>query len=243
MYTSVVTRIGTGTTTDVHIMYFEHVTWGGSRTFSRSHSPECHLTRTPFSRMDVCPNTLYPDNICPNTLLEGTFTRKKKPKIFINHFSRMHIRETGISIYHGKLLRWRAAVRESNGSHYNKEWQSWRIKKLFVDGYTYARSRARKDVFAGIARRPDERGTYSQSDDPGLGENIVLFKGPADSAHEHPPNREEVTAVQLAAKLKRKATEHHLAQPTAQIMCNELAGGRAQSAVRMWGVVISILYP
>jgi len=60
------------------------------------------------------------------------------------------------------------------------------------------------------------------TNEPRAGEDVVVFKGSETSEHQHPPNREQVQTIQLAATLKRKAAEHP-GQPPTQIMRDELA--------------------
>ena len=50
---------------------------------------------------------------------------------------------------------------------------------------------------------------------------MIVFKGPADSMHEHSPNVEEVKAVALTQELKRKVGSNP-AQPPSQILRTEL---------------------
>jgi len=50
-----------------------------------------------------------------------------------------------------------------------------------------------------------------------------VYKGPEESKHSHPQNREEVAAEVLTATLKRKAVENP-AEPPARLSRTELQG-------------------
>jgi len=97
-------------------------------------------------------------------------------------------------------------------------------KKLFVDGYAYVRSRSAKGRIYWDCRlvRLKECTARAITNEPRAGEDVVVFKGPETSEHQHPPNRKEVQAIQLAATLKRKVAEHP-GQPPTQIMRDKLA--------------------
>jgi len=50
-----------------------------------------------------------------------------------------------------------------------------------------------------------------------------VYKGPEESKHSHPPNREKVAAEVLTTTLKRKAVENR-AEPPARLLRTELQG-------------------
>ena len=55
------------------------------------------------------------------------------------------------------------------------------------------------------------------------GGQLQLYKGPEESKHSHPPNREEVAAEVLTRTLKRKAVDNP-AEPPARLLRTELQG-------------------
>lgn len=57
------------------------------------------------------------------------------------------------------------------------------------------------------------------------GKEIIVYKGPRDSKHEHPANHDECAAEKVKATLKRKAGAHP-EQPPAQLLRTELGGAR-----------------
>lgn len=97
--------------------------------------------------------------------------------------------------------------------------------KLFIDGFTYLKSRTGKGrVYWDCARvRQRQCSARAITNQPKAGEPLLVLKGPTDSAHLHPPSQEEVQAIILTQTLKKKAADHP-GQPPAQILRTELAG-------------------
>ena len=98
-------------------------------------------------------------------------------------------------------------------------------KKFYIDGYTYVRSREAKGRIYWDCRkvRSGECSARAVTNNPKPGEEVVVYKGPAESMHNDVPNREEVAAEKLTQTLKRKALENP-GQPPSQILRTELAG-------------------
>lgn len=98
--------------------------------------------------------------------------------------------------------------------------------KLFIEGYIYYKSKTHNGkVYWDCIRTKTKECTgraITSAPQPGQ-EEVTLYKGPAESAHLHAPNRDEVDATVLTQTLKRKAAEHP-GQPPAQILREELAG-------------------
>jgi len=57
---------------------------------------------------------------------------------------------------------------------------------------------------------------------PRLNQDIIVFKGPEESPHDHPPNREASDAEVFRERIKRKTAEHP-EQPPAQLLQTEIA--------------------
>lgn len=71
--------------------------------------------------------------------------------------------------------------------HNYKKMAETEDKKLFIDGYSYARSRA-----ADCQRvRQGECTARAVTNDPRPDEDIIVYRGPAECTHTHPPNSEE----------------------------------------------------
>lgn len=90
--------------------------------------------------------------------------------------------------------------------------------KLIIDGYIYLRSRKHKgkvywDCRRLRAKECTARAITADSDT----EPLIVFKGPRESPHSHPPNQEECGAEVIKSGLKRKAEENP-EQPPAQII-------------------------
>lgn len=98
-------------------------------------------------------------------------------------------------------------------------------KKLHVAGYMYVRSKSQSGKTYWDCRlvRTNECRARAITNDAESDEDIVLIKGPAESKHEHPPNREESAAAEITARVKRIATRHP-EQPPSQVLRRELAG-------------------
>lgn len=95
--------------------------------------------------------------------------------------------------------------------------------KLLLDGYVYVRSRARGDRVYWDCQRTKRKECQGRAvtNQPRPGEEIVVYRGPAESPHLHAPNQEEVSAVRLTQTLKRKAADNP-GQPPSQILRAEL---------------------
>jgi len=52
------------------------------------------------------------------------------------------------------------------------------------------------------------------TNDPKLGQAVVLYEGPTEWQLDHPPNREEVATIQLSTELKLKAAAANPSQPS-----------------------------
>jgi hypothetical protein len=98
-------------------------------------------------------------------------------------------------------------------------------KKLHVNGYLYLRSRRSKGRVYWDCRllRGKTCTARAVTSDPEDGGQLQLFKGPDESEHSHPPDREEVAAEVITSRLKRKAAENP-AEPPARILRTELQG-------------------
>ena len=94
--------------------------------------------------------------------------------------------------------------------------------KLLVDGYVYVRSRTRGSrVYWDCQRTKRKECTGRAVTNDRAGDELVLYRGPTESPHQHAPNREETEAVRVTETLKRKAAEHPGQRPS-QILRAEL---------------------
>ena len=98
-------------------------------------------------------------------------------------------------------------------------------EKLHLDGFIYLQSRAAIGRVYWDCRlvRGKQCTARAVTNDPTNGDPLVLFKGPKEAPHSHPPNREETAAAKITASVKRKAAEHPK-QPPAQLLRTELQG-------------------
>lgn len=96
-------------------------------------------------------------------------------------------------------------------------------KKLCLDGYVYLRSRRAKGKTYWDCRRvrSGECNARAITNDPLPEEELTVLRGPAESQHSHPPNREECAAETVTQTLKRKAREHP-ELPPAHLLRTEL---------------------
>ena len=96
--------------------------------------------------------------------------------------------------------------------------------KLLLDGFVYYRSRRAKgrQYWDCNRVRAKECTARAVTNDPGPNEQLVIFKGPSVSSHQHPPNVEEGRALKITNSLKRKAAENP-AEPPARLIRCELA--------------------
>lgn len=97
--------------------------------------------------------------------------------------------------------------------------------QLHLDGFIYIRSRSGKSRVYWDCRkvRSGECKGRAVTTEPTEDEEVIVLRGPKDSPHTHPPNREEAAADVVMEKIKRKA-ELHPEQPPAQLLRTELAG-------------------
>lgn len=95
--------------------------------------------------------------------------------------------------------------------------------KLHVAGYVYYKSKTRGGRTYWECRLVKQkqctaRAISTDVDSPG---ELVIFKGPAESAHSHPPNIDESAAEQFTSRVKRLASEHPQLPPS-QILRTEM---------------------
>lgn len=97
--------------------------------------------------------------------------------------------------------------------------------KLHLDGYIYYKSRVRNEKTYWDCRKTKRKECTARavtivnvSDG-----NIEVLKGPTDSSHSHPPDREEVAAEKLIQGIKRKAATQPELRPAQLLRC-ELQG-------------------
>jgi hypothetical protein len=96
---------------------------------------------------------------------------------------------------------------------------------LHFEGFIYIRSQKSKGRVYWDCRkvRSGECKGRAITTEPNEDQEVVVLKGPKESPHTHPPNREEAAADVVKEKIKRKA-EDHPEQPPAQLLRTELAG-------------------
>ena len=98
-------------------------------------------------------------------------------------------------------------------------------KKLHLDGYIYYKSRTRNEKTYWDCRRTKRKEctaravTIVNASDG----HIEVLKGPTDSTHSHPPDREEVAAEKITQGIKRKAATQPELRPAQLLRC-ELQG-------------------
>ena len=81
------------------------------------------------------------------------------------------------------------------------------------DGFLYSKSHQKGDVSYWKCRK---RGACPASlTAVSAGRNLEVRKGGASKSHNHAPNREEVAALKIIAKIKRDASKHPERPPTA----------------------------
>ena len=95
--------------------------------------------------------------------------------------------------------------------------------KLHVAGYVYYKSKAKGARIYWECRLVKQKECTARaiSSDIRPGEDVVLFKGPAEAQHSHPPNVDESAAEQFTSHVKRLAGEHPQ-MPPSQILRTEL---------------------
>jgi hypothetical protein len=96
-------------------------------------------------------------------------------------------------------------------------------KQLFLGGYAYQRDRISNRRAYWVCKRMYRRECTARAitSDPADGVPVVVFKGPDQSEHQHPPNVEENIAAKVRTAMKRKAADHP-EQPPAQLLRMEL---------------------
>ena len=98
-------------------------------------------------------------------------------------------------------------------------------KKLQIDGYMYVRSREAKSKIYWDCRRVRSgeckaRAITTAPRDDG---SVTVLKGPKESEHTHPPNREEAEAEKFVEELKEEAADHP-ELPPAQLLRTAMPG-------------------
>lgn len=98
-------------------------------------------------------------------------------------------------------------------------------KQMFLGGYIYQRTNVSNRRVYWVCRRSYRKECTARAitSEPADGVPLVVFQGPDESEHTHPPNEEESVAAQLTISLKRKAKDHP-EQPPAQLLRTELQG-------------------
>lgn len=96
---------------------------------------------------------------------------------------------------------------------------------MYLEGYAYQQHSVSNRRAYWVCKKSYRRECSARAvtSDPKDGEPVVVYKGPSQSGHTHPPNVDENTANQLRASLKRKAADHP-EQPPSQLLRNELQG-------------------
>lgn len=98
------------------------------------------------------------------------------------------------------------------------------VNRLLVEGFVYVKSRSdgnRTYWDCYKVRRGECKGRATTVSTGGS--NFVITKGPRQSQHTHPPNREFAEAEKIKANLKRKAHDQ-LDRPPSGILQTELDG-------------------
>lgn len=98
--------------------------------------------------------------------------------------------------------------------------------RLFINGFVYYHSRyinANRRHWECRRVRSKDCKARAITNRPAPGDELIIFQGPEQSEHEHPPNYDECRAEKVKLNLKRKAEEHP-EQPPAQILRTELGG-------------------
>ena len=82
--------------------------------------------------------------------------------------------------------------------------------KLLLDGYVYYRSRRAKNKTYWDCNklRAKECTARAITNEPDPSQPLVVLKGPTESPHLHPPNQEELSALQKTNDIKWKAAEN-----------------------------------
>lgn len=95
--------------------------------------------------------------------------------------------------------------------------------KLHVAGYVYYKSKAQRGRIYWECRLVKQKQCTARaiSTDASPPANLVLLKGPAESAHSHPPNVDQSAAEVFTSRVKRLAREHPQLPPS-QILRTEL---------------------
>ncbi|KAK7604826.1 hypothetical protein V9T40_006012 [Parthenolecanium corni] len=98
-------------------------------------------------------------------------------------------------------------------------------KKLLIDRYVYIRSKTHKGrkYWDCCLVRSKQCSARAKTNVIVPGGQIHVFKGPTQSSHQHPPNREECAAEVVINRVKQKA-EAHPEQPPGQFLREELTG-------------------
>lgn len=91
-------------------------------------------------------------------------------------------------------------------------------RRLHVGGYMYIKSFERKgSTYWDCIRVRDKTCRARAVTSLDHQDNILVDKGPAQSAHQHPPNPEEVEAERIKARIKSVAETNPRAKPTSII--------------------------
>ena len=99
------------------------------------------------------------------------------------------------------------------------------LTKCAIDGYFYRKNREEKRLSRAYWEcnrlKTGECKARAITSLPNLAEQPIVYKGPEESKHTHPPNLEECRAENIKQNLKRRAEEHP-EQPPAQIIRSAL---------------------
>ncbi len=98
-------------------------------------------------------------------------------------------------------------------------------KQIYFEGYMYERSRIAEKHVYWVCRKyyGKECNAQAITSDLANGTPITIFKNLAALPHNHPSNKDDNIADQLATSIKRKAVEYP-EQPPAQLLQTELQG-------------------
>lgn len=89
--------------------------------------------------------------------------------------------------------------------------------KLYLHGYIYLRSRDQHGKIYWDCDRVRAKDCRARAITPQEGVVIIIHRGPDESPHDHPPDREAAETDIVRTGLKRQA-EENIDQPPAQIL-------------------------
>lgn len=89
-------------------------------------------------------------------------------------------------------------------------------KRLGIDGFLYLYSFKRKESTYWDCTKVRTKECKARAVTSRNHRNeITVLKGPNESRHSHPPNRDQVTAEEIKIRIKEQAKEHPQAMPSA----------------------------